>query len=634
MKSRFLTMAILGLLALSSCTKHEFSSEVTDPNNQNQGNTENTVTQEDINANATKVFGVTFDANHNWTSTTSGMVTISSIPAGVQKVQLLVYMEDGVDEDNDVVTSMKVLNEAEVNGQSSLQLYFDAPSANFGLYAAFISKNDYQLRAVANNAVAYARAKSRAISTAYTLPTGEMKIGAIEDSYASIRGWVPGEKLYMMNDYTPMKMTVADYDSEFKSTFKAMVFSYFQNKAKNLDKVKSSGYYNDKVYPITTGDEPIIISPIYKQDGGATYGNEVLNSDLYYYYFKESDLGSDPVAYLQSLPKYKAFPFDVTGITENNKNNPTPYKQSAFALVYWGDGVPTEGTVGSFTFPKGYKIGFMVRSKTAFEETGANGASNKNEKAIRKQGELYGDGRLNNDINSYKEMNFVSSALGQDGPRMAWLTVNSKLLLCCESGTDQDFNDIIMEVEGGIEGISVIPETEVNAYTYCFEDRDLGDYDMNDVVIKATRSGNTVTYSIVACGAYDELYVRNINSGSITDDAEVHGLFGKQPGTFINTEAGADKLGYVTATKTVAASFSFLDEANQPYLYNKTTDKTIKLSKTGQDPHGIMVPYDIKYPLERVCIKDAFTEFNNWAQNSVTSTNWYTKPTSGKVYDK
>jgi hypothetical protein len=51
---------------------------------------------------------------------------------------------------------------------------------------------------------------------AYTLPTGELRISIIEDSYASKRGWIPGEKLYQMADYTSQKMSVADYSDEYK----------------------------------------------------------------------------------------------------------------------------------------------------------------------------------------------------------------------------------------------------------------------------------------------------------------------------------------------------------------------------------------------------------------------------------
>jgi LruC domain-containing protein len=58
------------------------------------------------------------------------------------------------------------------------------------------------------------------------------------------------------------------------------------------------------------------------------------------------------------------------------------------------------------------------------------------------------------------------------------------------------------------------------------------------------------------------------------------------------------------------------------------------ISKQGEDPHGIMVPNDFQYPLEKVCIKDAYMEFNNWGLNPVLSTDWYTRPVDGKVYNK
>ena len=131
--------------------------------------------------------------------------------------------------------------------------------------------------------------------------------------------------------------------------------------------VIESGFYNDNCYPITTGDEPILVTPVYKSDKAKQYGNEVYNSDLYYYYFKEENVGSDPQAYFESLPKYKAIPFnECFGETEDDVIK----KHGAYALIYWGDGTPTEGTVGNYQFPEGYKIGFMVRAKTDFVENG------------------------------------------------------------------------------------------------------------------------------------------------------------------------------------------------------------------------------------------------------------------------
>ena len=612
MKTRlFLTLA--GIALLASCTQKDLFDESVPQ--------ETKVSNSDIQANVQKVFGVTFDANHDWSTTTSGEVDITT-DASVKKVQLLVNVVEVEDAPYYVsANSMKVLNEATNSGKSTIKLYYDAPKDNLGLYVAFITDHSTYVRKVQGNSVTFdggANARqTRALSTGYTLPEGEFVISEKIESYASQRNWVPGEMLYGLseNDYSALKMSSADYSAEFKDMFRGIVFSYFPNgrSYNNLPKVKASGYFNEKVYPITTGEEPIIITPMYKCDQATRYGNEVYNSDLYYYYFKEEDLGNDPVAYLESLPKYKAIPFNQCfGETEDDVIG----KHGSFALLFFGDGTPDIGTKGSFTFPKGYKIGFMVRAKTDSEKP-------------KKQGEVYGDGRLNNDINKYP--NFSSSKLGEDGPRAAWLSLDGKMLMCWESGTDSDFNDVILDVEGGIEPFDEIIELDPDVFTYCFEDTELGDYDLNDVVIKAYRLDEThVQYSIIACGAWDEIIIKNINVGVINDTAEVHRLFGKQPLQFINTNGG-EYCDPVTVQKTVKKTFSFDDPKTQPYIYDKTTNTTIRIATAGEDPHGIMIAGDFQYPLEKICVKDAYPEFNNWGQNPINSTRWYNTPTPSRV---
>ena len=468
-----------------------------------------------------------------------------------------------------------------------------------------------------------------------SLPTGTFAIGKIESSLAAERGWIPDEKLYMLadEDYNRMQITAEPYTPEYNALVSDLVFAYLPNSKdlNNLTKVMAAGYTDDNAYRITTGDDaPIVISPIYKRDSAPAWGNEVYNSDFYYYYFNPADMPStadEQVAFLKSLPKYKLIPFNIHfGESEDNVME----KRYSYCALYFGDEkTPSIGTEGTFKFPKGYKIGFMVRAKTDFKENGKP----------RKQGELYFDGRLNVDINGYSETNFKTTVnkfkLPLNSPRATWLRINDRIIMCWESGTDTDFNDILLEVEGSVEPITIAHEFEYNTYTFCFEDTQKGDYDLNDIVIKAKRiNETTVEYSIVACGAYDELCVRNVNAGEITDDAEVHSLFGVGANQFVNTQNGAEKLTAITGQKTVSKSFSFLDEDNQPYIYDKTTKHTVKLATKGQDPHGIMIPFEFKYPTERTCIKDAYKEFNNWGSNPVNSTNWYTKPVEGKVYTK
>lgn len=592
MKKKFVYTAALALM-LTGCIKNEMPDY-------------SEIQKQQIKENVQKVFGTTFDPNHTWCTTTAGQITVSDIPAETESVALLVYVKE-----DDGETSMLTLNQADVEGHQAVTLNYDAPTDNLGLFVAFLSKTNIELRAVSPQATTRAATTRDTNELAYTLPAGELRIATVEDSYASQRNWIPGEKLYQMADYNAQKMSVTDYTDEYKAVFRAMIFSYFKNgrKYNNLPLVQRSACYNEDSYPFTTGKDPIIISPVYKNDGGY---QEVVNSDLYYYYYKDADIaGNDAVQYIEQLPKYKAIQFDQCIAADDEIK-----KHASYALVYWGDGVPDENTVGSYQFPEGYRIGFMVRAKTTAE-------------GRKKQGELYGDGRLNNYINNYG--NFKSSKLGTDGPRSCWMTVNGRMLLCFESGTDTDFNDIILEVEGGVDPIIYIPELEETTYTFCFEDTELGDYDMNDVVIKAKRiNETTVEWTVVACGAYDKLQVKNINGAVINDDVEVHSLFGVDNLTYVNTVSGVI-YEPVSDQVTVSKTFSFLDEDSQPYIFDVTTGKTVKLSKRGEDPHGIMIPKDFRWPREKVCIKNAYLQFNSWGENQVTSTDWYVHPEEDKV---
>lgn len=618
----------IGALVLTGCSSNEGFSGPRDS----------------VAENVEKAFGVKFDPNHDWCTTTSGTVTISGIPAGATSVQLFALISKEVKNDDnqtEIETSLLKLNEA-TNVGSSVNLVYDAPKDHQAIYAAAVV-NGYRMMKQVNNGVAdFSGKKNAAARRRAAAAPDYASMTLFEDStfesFASQRGWLPGQKLYGMSGeaYNKWRQKAEPYSAEYTKLFRDLIFSYFKNgrNYNNLPLVMESKLVNDKVYPVTTGDQPIVISPVYKRDGAKQWGNEVFNSDLYYYYFNDEALNEyvkshsdkDPkeaeVDFLNALPKYKAIPFNQHfGSNEDDVIE----KRASYTLIYWGDGEPDYTTPGQ-AFPKGYKIGFMVRAKTQYKEPD-NGQ-------IRKQGELYGDGRLNNDINSYDKCNFKSSNLGTDGPRACWLNVEDRLFLTFESGTDRDFNDIILEVEGGVDPISFIPEFERDFYTFCFEDRELGDYDMNDVVIKATRiNQTTVEYSIVACGAYDQLQVKNVNGATIKDDAEIHALFGVSTNTFINTVKGATSLDPVTDQVTVSKDFSFLNAATQPYIHNVTMSKDIKLSQKGEDPHGIMIPYAFRWPKEKTCIKDAYLRFNEWGQNSrINSTDWYKYPVEENVY--
>ena len=579
-------------------------------------------------------FGVTFDPNHDWCTTTSGTVTISGIPAGATNVQLFALISKEVkndDNETEAETSLLKLNEA-TNVGSSVNLVYDAPKDHQAIYAA-ADVNGYRMMRLVKNGVAdFSGTKSAAARrrAAVAPDYSSMKLFADStfESFASQRGWFGEKKQYLYGmsgeAYQKWVQKAEPYSAEYTQLFRDLVFSYFQNKVRNLEKIMESKLVNDKVYPLTTGDAPIVVSPVYKCDQATRWGNEVWNSDLYYYYYKEETLtdyvtkGGNAVDFLNALPKYKAIPFNQHfGSTEDDKID----KRFSYTLTYWGDGEPDYDRVGQ-AFPAGYKIGFMVRANT--------------ELSPKKKGECYLDGRLNDVINTDKSQNFWNSRLNRNDPRAAWLNLNDHLLLCWESGTDADFNDIILEVNG-LGGITPPPPVYPQVYTFCFEDtKEKGDYDMNDVVIRAIRKNETtVQYSIIACGAHDELTVCNINSAPIFDDKEIHSLFGKQPSEFINTQNGAEYIKPVIATVTVDPSFSFLDKETQPYIHDITTGIDVHVAEKGQNPYGILIPNTFLYPIERTCIKDAYSQFNKWGENAITSTLWYlnSAAASSRVYN-
>ena len=625
---------VMFMVVLVSCSPTDY---YVDPAKLDPKVPENTVNDNEEVKHAEEVLGFEIDPNQDWCTTVAGEVNVTVDPS-VKKVQLLVEICEVEEECPSYVTrnTMKILNEAEVNGRSLIKLTYDAPKENLGLYVAFVSDTDYRVTKVNGNTVSIDEvrqaARTRAYFENYDLPQGTFAISKIISSYAADRDWVKDEKLYQLSDddYNAMKMSLpapkTDLDDELKDLLRKMVFACFPNgrDADNLPLVKSSGKWNDSFYPITTGDvDPIVVTPLYKCDNPLKYGNEVYNSDLYYYYYPANDLvgktDDQAKAYIEKLPKYKALPFKLCF---DYSEDDVIKHHGSFALLYFGDSKnPEIGTTGSFQFPKGYKIGFMVRAMTDWDQG-------------KKKGEVYADGRMNSNINTNKNFNFKTSGFSTTDPRAAWLTLNGRALLCWESGTDRDFNDIIFEVDGSIEDIIVPPGYDHNDYYFLFEDTPNGDYDMNDLVIKAVREDAThVGFYIMACGAYDKIYVQNINVGVIQDNAEVHSLF-KQETTnvFINTDKDGLTSEPIYAQKTVDELFSFLETENQPYIYDATIDHMTKLAMKGQSPHGIMLSYNFRYPLEKTPINKAYLKFNNWGKNAVNSTTWFKNPETDKVY--
>ena len=525
--------------------------------------------------NTEEIFGTTFSPNQDWCSTEQKEIILNGLDADSVKILSLIGGE------------LKILNN--VKYCENLQVYFDAPKGT-DIFICTI-KDGKQHFTLLDDVLRTRSAETRAIQ----IPTTPPAITGTVESYEKKRGY-PGFENEILYTTNLSPIGVSNYDSNFLTMFRAVVFTYLPNGKgyNNLPKILSKGYYNNDCYAVTTGKDPILVSMVYKNDGGY---HEVETGELYYYYFQ----GNKTVDEIKALPKYKAL--DVrTSMSADDEIN----KKHSYVLAYFDGETPT------YQFPKGYKIGFMLRV---------------NFKDDVKKGELYFDGRLNNNIN--KHGHFASSGLGDNDPRMCWISINKRMFMCCEAGTDSDFNDAVFEIEG-VEPIDIPIDPEYNFYTYLFEDRNPGDYDMNDIVLRGTRLNDTkVKWEVVATGAYDELYIYNINGKVINSSKEIHSYFNVEQETYVNVGPEGIVKPIVSETLTVSKDFSFLN--NMPYIKNNTQKTTVYLATMGQNPRAIMIPFAMKWPIEKICIKDAYLEFNTWGKNPIASIDWYIRPVEENI---
>lgn len=196
----------------------------------------------------------------------------------------------------------------------------------------------------------------------------------------------------------------------------------------------------------------------------------------------------------------------------------------------------------------------------------------------------------------------------------------------------------------GYHDTSAVPSQNIPGspavWTYAFEDTPLGDYDMNDVVIRVNENEEDPTrldVTLCCTGAVYNLEVylddQVLFAGS---GKEVHAVFGAKSGTFINTVNDDEKIDYITETIVKPAGFSF-ETAD---FWIKTPYMQVHIAKQGEDPHGIVVPGNWRWPREFHCIKDAYPNFIEFAKDASTEDEtirkWYetssTNPVEEHIY--
>ena len=273
MKTRLLFW-IIPALFLTGCSKNDLGEMFQKPNQDGK---------DDVKNNVEKVFGVTFDANHDWCTTASGEVTISGIPSGTTKVQLYALISQDVKDDENqdaVVTSLLKLNEDEDVAGSQVTLVYDAPSLNKGIYAAIECDGMRFMKLVNNGSANFANSNRKAARRAPSADSfASMTLTEEVESFASQRGWLPGQKLYGMSDEV-VHAIAAHHDDIEPTTPEAIIVKIcdamsaarpgarnisaenFAERMRDLENIATSFPGIDKAYAISAGREiRVIVEP-------------------------------------------------------------------------------------------------------------------------------------------------------------------------------------------------------------------------------------------------------------------------------------------------------------------------------------------------------------------------------------
>lgn len=663
-----LIIGLLSILSVVGCSKHDLG-DVIESQNEFQKN--------EALTNAQKIFG-TIDPNQDWNSIVSHSVTVTANAdlQDVVKVQILT-------ESPFLNPNARVLAEATAQKDQRVTLRYDAPNVYPQLLAACVdSKGHYYIQVfkTGDSQVSFSQGTKRASrrAAANEVPTfTTLKLKGPQWSFNAMRAQKGASCTIGGNTYTEWANSnwndqmweLADgqtfdggwqLDTEKnKGHLYRTLDGFEEGEKENLASILNSLFYkyaNDKYsvngkknnartirnsaavtqndnYVYTDGKSPVTLIPV------QAYTTEFKMNNIYYYYFKDSDIpaGMSEVDYIKSLPKFRAIKVERIETTADSKAG-TLFRNKEFLLPYYKNAPVAGDNEASAIFPKGYKIGFLNMKHS----TGDYNISN------TMYGCTYGDGRLNVEVNHIKGhyLTAMDKSIGGsteegmqfDDPRIAMLSANGKTYLCFEEGADCNFSDMVMEIGSGVEQVEEVPQVEAGAYTMCFEDRPVtADYDMNDVVLRCSRvNKTTLSLALVATGANDDVYIHGATGWEL-NNREVHEIFmATEPDSngnrFVNTVVGGTHREVQSRYVTVSESMTIPEYLKGITIENKSTNKTVSVALKGEPPFAIIMPEDFQYPMETIPITGAYANFIEWARNANASTDWYTYQDADKLF--
>ena len=245
--------------------------------------------------------------------------------------------------------------------------------------------------------------------------------------------------------------------------------------------------------------------------------------------------------------------------------------------------------------------------------------------------------------------------LSDDMNHATCFSVNDNNYLAFDTGKQWDYFDRVFLITGNgkpapkadVKPIAPTPQI----WTYVWEDKDFGDYDMNDCVIEVQEhadDASKITVTLVALGGARNLWLGfdSKTADSYLDykpviDKELHAVLGVPVGTLVNTGRakaapvvvydGPKPEGFDFQTCSFVLGAMFKDDEKGVY---ENDYYYIHIATAGQDPHGIVIPGKWQWPTEKTCIKDAYPKFNTWASDRTKCQDWYKHPIAGRVVNR
>ena len=598
MKKNLIFIALASILA--ACSHHTDSISET----------------EYVKAHAEEQLGIKIAENQTWNMMTQGTVEFINVPEAYAGATKAIFSEDPY---LDTLGTTAVIAYQE----EGTSISFEAPAHYEKLYAACIADNGKMLLKpfqVGVTKVDMSANEFQLVNKAAESRATRSARAAAPEFHSTINATLFADKGWGNDRFALIDR--GEYDVQFTS-FNSYAENYrtFIPEGKNSTNVLKT---YDEIYNFhwaIVGEEgsEVTIIPVHKESAQYEY--------IGYFY----SLPGEEINF-KNVPKYVF----AEGIEQDIKNQEDNYLAKAYRLKYYD-----KNGNESYTFPKGTKIYFFLHCFPSRKAYSWCNHSWDNNLPI----DYYSFPDLNRDmlLHLNKEHNVNFNPYGgndnwEESPRVTYFNRNGVNYVGMEDGTDMDYNDIVFMVRGDLEDFpntDIIMPTKNQVYTYAFEDTKMGDYDMNDVVIRVWRDLNKkteLTVQLVATGAFDNLKVYYDDHGvkytapvALFGGKEVHEALGIKAASFGNTQT--QNVSTYPTTNVAYDYKTFRYYKADFYIVDETTGVEIHLPAaqgiTGSAPYAVCIPSAWQWPLERISIKDAYKEFTGYAANPDVNKGWY-----------